>query len=623
VTKTQVLGKLSVVTYDEIVKDLVIVPINGNKYPYNEGALRTQLNKIYGQAVVKWNITFAQNFDVPGIDPFDDGGSGLLSNYSPDMRKVVSAYKANLQRNTHYLFLVKNPKSGTDGTVSMAGFMPRSKSVGFIFLDKNGSEEELARTIAHELGHGAFQLRHTFADERNTLPKGTTTNLMDYVLAGQAGTDGTKLYKYQWDRVRYREIVIGLFEEDEEGAMTAWSGTLVDEQHTELFDHIYDKNHRGDLKYLADIERLLTEDPSKQTLELNYDDDDDHKAWVNSWKIWVVNSETVLNNTIKVIQDAKKGEKLGKVYLRPKHIYIAKYRYNERDYPIAIYNAGTSEVIENVFTKVEITDVDDLDQEENKKRVYIEETFFSYFIVAFYEDGKSTPTLMIQVEKFPFSDLMHNSMEEWLKFLKILVEGQGEENNDDQYEELSVISGVQWVSQFDSGLFGDKSCFCKLKADSTCMNVCCNVASRHMLTQFGVTSIKNSNCLAVKNSANDYSSVKASGDFEKALEILDTYIKPKDEGGEPILIGVHYPKTEYPGYENDCSATFHNMVVVGKGYDSEKKQNYFRFYDVGRTEESNGANTSNRLYVDKKNKKISGTYKDKIYTITEVRSNHE
>ncbi len=227
--KDQVLGKLSVVTYDEIVKDLVIVPVNGNKYPYTEDSLRTKLNKIYGQAVVKWNVTFAANFDMPGIDPFDDGGSGLLSNYSPDMRKVVSAYKANLQPNTYYLFLVKNPKSTT-----LAGFMPRSKRVGFIFLDKNGSEEELARTIAHELGHGAFQLRHTFADERNTLPKGTTTNLMDYVPAGQAGADGTKLYKYQWDRVRYREIVIGLFEGDDAGAMssaafTNFKGKIINE----------------------------------------------------------------------------------------------------------------------------------------------------------------------------------------------------------------------------------------------------------------------------------------------------------------------------------------------------------------------------------------------------------
>jgi hypothetical protein len=214
--KDQVLGKLSVATYDEIVKDLVIVPVNGNKYPYTEDALRTQLNKIYGQAVVKWNITFAQNFDVPGIDPFDDGGSGLLSNYSPDMRKVVNAYKANLLPNTYYLFLVKNPKSGT-----LAGFMPRSKKVGFIFVNSNSQgpslEPQLTRTIAHELGHGAFQLRHTFADEKNTLTEGTTDNLMDYTLSG------TKLYKYQWDRVRYREIVIGLFEGDDAGAMAAES----------------------------------------------------------------------------------------------------------------------------------------------------------------------------------------------------------------------------------------------------------------------------------------------------------------------------------------------------------------------------------------------------------------
>jgi uncharacterized protein Veg len=221
-----------------------------------------------------------------------------------------------------------------------------------------------------------------------------------------------------------------LLEDDEESALTAWSGTLVDDQHTELFDHVYDNNHIGELKYLADIERLLAEDPTKETLDLNYNDDDDHKEWVNSWKIRVVNSETVLNNTIKVIQDAKKGEKLGKIYLRPKHIYIAKYKYNDRDYPIAIYNAGTAEVMDKVFTKVEITDTDQLEEEENKKRVYIEETFFSYFIVAFYEDGKSTPTLMIQVEKFPFSDLMHNSMEEWLKFLKILVEEQEEVVNE-------------------------------------------------------------------------------------------------------------------------------------------------------------------------------------------------
>jgi len=224
--KDQVLGKLSVITYDQIVKDLVIVPVNGNKYPYSEDALRAQLNKIYGQAVVKWNITFASNFDVPGIDPFDDGGSGLLSNYSPDMRKVVNAYKANLQPNTYYLFLVKNPKSST-----LAGFMPRSKECGFIFVDKNGSEESIIRTMAHELGHGAFSLRHTFTEEKNTLPEKGTDNLMDYA-------NGNKLFKYQWDRMRYPEIVMGLFEDDDDSKSEVKSHlfTITDEINLNDFD---------------------------------------------------------------------------------------------------------------------------------------------------------------------------------------------------------------------------------------------------------------------------------------------------------------------------------------------------------------------------------------------------
>ena len=59
-----------------------------------------------------------------------------------------------------------------------------------------------------------------------------------------------------------------------------------------------------------------------------------------------------------------------------------------------------------------------LSKEENRKKVYVEETYYSYFVIAFYEDGQSS--------KFPFSDLMNNSMEEWMKFLKVLVENQND-----------------------------------------------------------------------------------------------------------------------------------------------------------------------------------------------------
>jgi hypothetical protein len=124
---------------------------------------------------------------------------------------IVNAYKANLQPNTYYLFLVTNPKSST-----LAGFMPRSKECGFIFLSSNSQfpipEPQLVRTIAHELGHGAFSLKHTFVDEKYTMQQGGTDNLMDYA-------SGTALYKYQWDRLRSSEIVWGLFEGDDAGAI--------------------------------------------------------------------------------------------------------------------------------------------------------------------------------------------------------------------------------------------------------------------------------------------------------------------------------------------------------------------------------------------------------------------
>jgi hypothetical protein len=70
------------------------------------------------------------------------------------------------------------------------------------------------------LAHGAFNLKHTFSDKafwrlNGPAPRfaeGTTQNLMDY-------TNGTELWKYQWDLIHNPEtIVLGALDE-EEGAM--------------------------------------------------------------------------------------------------------------------------------------------------------------------------------------------------------------------------------------------------------------------------------------------------------------------------------------------------------------------------------------------------------------------
>ena len=207
--KVQVLGKLNVATYDEIPKTVVIVPVNDTKYPYNISILRDSLNRIYGQAVVKWTVEPAEE-GIKGVSigsPFDDGETGLLSNYTSDMKKVINAYKNEMDDDKFYLFLIGG---STKNDKSLAGYMPRSKQAGFIFIDQAGNEKQLIHTVAHELGHGAFNLNHTFNEQNITLAKGVTDNLMDYPAGG-------KLYKFQWDKMRHQDIVVGLFEEDEQG----------------------------------------------------------------------------------------------------------------------------------------------------------------------------------------------------------------------------------------------------------------------------------------------------------------------------------------------------------------------------------------------------------------------
>jgi hypothetical protein len=137
----------------------------------------------------------------------DDGASGLLSSYTAEMRKVIDAYFRNSTpaADTYYLFVVEGAKDK-----NKMGYMPRKKQAGFLFTSAI-TNEYFVHTLAHELGHGAFRLEHTF-EEYATLGKGTTDNLMDY------GT-GTRLNKYQWDLIHDPVAVLGLFEDDEESAL--------------------------------------------------------------------------------------------------------------------------------------------------------------------------------------------------------------------------------------------------------------------------------------------------------------------------------------------------------------------------------------------------------------------
>ncbi len=206
--KNEVVGKLNLISYDKISNNLVIVPVNKAGLPagVSETIIQAELNRIYGQAVADWKVSIAQPLKAELDDTFDDGETGLLSNYTGDMKTVINAY-GKLQDKTYYLFLVTNPRSVTQ----KYGYMPRNKQAGFIFTS-NVTGETVVTIMAHELGHGAFNLQHTF-DEFSLE---NTDNLMDY-------QKGTALCKYQWDYVHDPQRVISLFEDDEDSEYKAWS----------------------------------------------------------------------------------------------------------------------------------------------------------------------------------------------------------------------------------------------------------------------------------------------------------------------------------------------------------------------------------------------------------------
>ncbi|MEZ4974051.1 MAG: hypothetical protein R2820_12130 [Cyclobacteriaceae bacterium] len=202
-----VAGKLNMISYDNEKKNLVLVSVNGTKKMDVE-TVKSTLNDIYSQGVVEWTDVLQDDLSVSGIDEgnIDDGGSGVLSNYTDDMKKILRAYTAGhtLANNTYYLFLVKNSTSK-----NKLGYMPRKRQAGFIFVDAHNGQD-MVLTMAHELGHGAFHLKHTFSEY--SLSQGVTENLMDYPAK-------SRLDKWQWDKIHNPEAVLGLFEDDEEGAL--------------------------------------------------------------------------------------------------------------------------------------------------------------------------------------------------------------------------------------------------------------------------------------------------------------------------------------------------------------------------------------------------------------------
>jgi len=213
--KEVVLGGLNTISYDKKSINLIIVPVN-EAASFSASQFTAKLNEIYKQSVVEWKVTLDDVFeinesewDLDGDHKMNDGESTFLSDYSDEQLALKRKYKQerDIDKQAYYVFLLNNipSKSG------LAGYMPLKKQYAYIH---SATDENAAQLIAHELGHGAFRLWHTFSSNSDYfMPRKTSDNLMDY-------NDGERLHKYQWDLIHDpQNILFAWAQDEEEGAM--------------------------------------------------------------------------------------------------------------------------------------------------------------------------------------------------------------------------------------------------------------------------------------------------------------------------------------------------------------------------------------------------------------------
>jgi hypothetical protein len=203
------LGKLDIMSYAPVERKIVLVKTAANDNT-DAAVVQTELNRIYNPVGISWSVS-TDNFEYDTQALFDKS-SGILSAYNAQMRALNAAYtaaKGTIDSKIAYLFLVS--QSSDKNNREVQGFMPRGMQFGYIC---NGclTNQKLYSTIAHELGHGVFRLRHIFSTDYGSTAVGMkekTQFLMDYA-------DGINLPKWQWDQMYDPAILNGVFDSDKE-----------------------------------------------------------------------------------------------------------------------------------------------------------------------------------------------------------------------------------------------------------------------------------------------------------------------------------------------------------------------------------------------------------------------
>ena len=181
----EVLGKLRVVSYPKQSYRVRLVSVNGQRVG-DVSELSKHLNNIYQQVGVEFRLAETDSFQAE------------LSNghIRQDLKKLRDSYEEQhpLGKDEVCVFVLSSELSKSSKLEDVEGLMPRKSRFGYIFTGNSPNGKSLARTLAHELGHGLFTLQHSFDDEYGgKQSQKETVNLMDYTVGA------TKLVAFQWN----------------------------------------------------------------------------------------------------------------------------------------------------------------------------------------------------------------------------------------------------------------------------------------------------------------------------------------------------------------------------------------------------------------------------------------
>lgn len=208
------IAKINIVSYRNELNKVTLVPL-GSGVSIDKAQLQKQLNEIYRQSVATWEVDVAPAVAAGDTLWDKDGngrintGSNLFTRYSSELRAINKYIRSQSYYKAGEYYLVVTGKPTDSLQPGLMGEMPRGRNIGYLFTGA-----PTATLVAHELGHGAFVLEHSF-EGNASMPKGNSGCLMDY-------NSGTDLYKGKyWDHVHEPVAVIGLLEDDDDGASAA------------------------------------------------------------------------------------------------------------------------------------------------------------------------------------------------------------------------------------------------------------------------------------------------------------------------------------------------------------------------------------------------------------------